>query len=97
MLMAKGLLALAAGVLTIIWPGITLLTLVLLFGAAALADGVSALILGIGGGWTGRPFARPGAGALAVVTIIGFYLILVGVLATTLALRLRHMSHVVRS
>jgi len=41
-------------------------------------------------------FARPGAGALAVVTIIGFYLIIVGVLATTLALRLRHMSHVVR-
>src|SRR6188474_1231706 len=42
MLLAKGLL--------------TLLTLVLLFGAAALADGVSALILGIGGGWSGRPW-----------------------------------------
>jgi uncharacterized membrane protein HdeD (DUF308 family) len=172
MLLAKGLLALVAGVLTIVWPGITLLTLVLLFGAAALADGVAALVLGIGGGWAGRPwwemvvlgliglaagvgtllwpgvtaltllaliacwaiarglieiaaaialrkeiegewmlvlsgilsvafglllFARPGAGALAVATIIGFYLIVVGVLATTLALRLRHMSHVVRS
>src|SRR6187401_2526015 len=56
MLLVKGLLALVAGVLTIIWPGITLLTLVLLFGAAALADGVSALILGIGGGWSGRPW-----------------------------------------
>ena len=42
-------------------------------------------------------FARPGAGALAVASIIGFYLIVVGVLATTLAFRLRHMRHVVRS
>ena len=56
MLLAKGLLALVAGVLAIVWPGITLLTLVLLFGAAALADGASALILGLGGGWAGRPW-----------------------------------------
>jgi uncharacterized membrane protein HdeD (DUF308 family) len=172
MLLAKGVLALAAGTVAIIWPGITLFTLIVLFGAAALAEGLSALVVGIGGGWTGRPwwemvvlgvigvaagvgtllwpgltaitllaliacwaiarglfeiaaaialrkviegewililsgflsigfglllFVRPGAGALAVVTIIGFYLIVVGALATTLALRLRHLTRFVRS
>ena len=171
MLLLKGLLAMAAGVMTMLWPGITLLTLVLLFGAATLADGVAGLVVGIGGGWTGKPwwemavlgligigvgigtllwpgltaltllaliacwaiarglievaaaialrkviegewmlvlsgilsvgfglllFARPGAGALAVVTIIGFYLIVAGVLTTTLALRLRHVSRLAR-
>lgn len=172
MLLLKGVLALAVGLMTIAWPGITLYTLIVLFGAAALAEGLSALVVGFGGGWTGRPwwemvvlgliglavgigtflwpgitaltllaliacwaiarglieiaaaialrkviegewmlvlsgilsvgfglllFARPGAGALAVVTIIGFYLLVVGVLATILALRLRHISRVVRS
>ena len=39
----RGLAAFAFGVLSLIWPGLSLVTLVLLFGAFALVDGVSAL------------------------------------------------------
>ena len=42
--------AILFGVLTFVWPGITLLTLVLLYGAYALADGVLALVEAVMGG-----------------------------------------------
>src|SRR3954466_2356877 len=40
----RGLAALAFGILTLVWPGLTLWALVVLFGAYALVDGV--LVLG---------------------------------------------------
>src|SRR4051812_48123172 len=40
----RGLAALVFGVLTLIWPGITLWTLVVLFGAYVLVDGVFELV-----------------------------------------------------
>jgi uncharacterized membrane protein HdeD (DUF308 family) len=40
----RGLVAVVFGVLAFVWPGMTLLTLVFLFGAYALADGVLALV-----------------------------------------------------
>lgn len=43
----RGVLAALFGILALIWPGATLLTLVLLFGAYALADGVFAVVAGI--------------------------------------------------
>lgn len=45
----KGVAAIAFGVLAFIWPGMTLLTLVLLYGIFALTDGVLALIGAIRG------------------------------------------------
>lgn len=45
----RGLAALVFGVLSLIWPGISLVTLVLLFGAYALVDGVFALAAAIVG------------------------------------------------
>ena len=39
----RGLAAITFGVLSLIWPGISLVTLILLFGAYALVDGVFAL------------------------------------------------------
>lgn len=45
----RGFAGIMFGVLTLMWPGISLVTLILLFGAYALIDGVCALIAGIFG------------------------------------------------
>jgi uncharacterized membrane protein HdeD (DUF308 family) len=50
LLLLRGICAILFGVLTFVWPGITLLTLVLLYGAYALADGVLALVEAVMGG-----------------------------------------------
>jgi len=46
----RGIAAIAFGVLAFMWPGLTLATLVLLYGAFALVDGVAAVIAAIRGG-----------------------------------------------
>ena len=43
LILLRGICAILFGVLTFIWPGVTLLTLVLLYGAYAFVDGVLAL------------------------------------------------------
>ena len=43
----RGVVAIIFGVLAFVWPGLVLLSLVLLFGAFALVDGVLAVIAGI--------------------------------------------------
>ena len=50
LVLLRGLLSIVFGVLAFVWPAITLFTLVLLYGAFALVDGVVALI----GAFTGR-------------------------------------------
>jgi uncharacterized membrane protein HdeD (DUF308 family) len=44
MLLVRGIAALVFGILAIVWPDLTVVVLVLLFGAYALVDGVSVLI-----------------------------------------------------
>jgi uncharacterized membrane protein HdeD (DUF308 family) len=46
----RGLCAIVFGVLTFIWPRVTLLTLVLLYGGFALVDGAAAVLAAIKGG-----------------------------------------------
>ena len=46
----RGVAAIIFGVLAFVWPGITLLTLVLFWGAFALVDGVLAIIAAVKGG-----------------------------------------------
>jgi uncharacterized membrane protein HdeD (DUF308 family) len=43
----RGGVAIVFGVLAILWPGVTLTALVLLFGSFAIVDGVAAIVLGI--------------------------------------------------
>jgi uncharacterized membrane protein HdeD (DUF308 family) len=50
LILLRGICAIIFGVLTFVWPGVTLLTLVLLYGAFALVDGVLAIIAAITGG-----------------------------------------------
>jgi uncharacterized membrane protein HdeD (DUF308 family) len=45
----KGLCAIALGISAIVWPGITLVTLVFVFATFTLIDGVAALVLGFRG------------------------------------------------
>jgi uncharacterized membrane protein HdeD (DUF308 family) len=50
LLLLRGIFAILFGVLTFLWPGLTLITLVLLYGAYALVDGAFALAAAIMGG-----------------------------------------------
>jgi uncharacterized membrane protein HdeD (DUF308 family) len=49
LILLRGICAMLFGVLTFIWPGVSLLTLILLYGAFALADGIFALAAAITG------------------------------------------------
>lgn len=48
-LLIRGLAAIALGICAIAWPGLTLLSLVFLFGAFSIIDGIAAIILGFRG------------------------------------------------
>lgn len=167
MLLLRGIAAIVFGVLALAWPGMTVLTLILFYGAYALVDGVIAIgaaitggtlmprwwlaIVGLLGitvglltflmpgltaivllyfiaGWaiaTGifqiigaiqlrkeidnewllilggiisvlfgvAMLAAPGAGALALITVIGIYTMIIGVLLVGLSFRLKKHVH----
>jgi len=48
-LMVRGLAAIALGICAMVWPGVTLVSLVYLFVAFTIVDGVGAIILGLRG------------------------------------------------
>ena len=50
LVLLRGIFAIVFGILAFIWPGITLVTLVLFYGAFALIDGIVALAAAIMGG-----------------------------------------------
>jgi uncharacterized membrane protein HdeD (DUF308 family) len=52
----RGLLILAAGIGTLVYPGLTLLMLIIFIGVSALLDGLTCVFMGIGGGGQGRPW-----------------------------------------
>src|SRR5262245_1974126 len=65
LLLLRGVAAIAFGVLAFIWPGVTLFTLVILYGAFALIDGILALV---------AAFASPSQ------TVPRWWLVLTGIL-----------------
>ena len=100
----RGLVAVLFGLLTFFLPGITLVTLVLLFGAYALVDGVfnviaffrlashhwAFLIEGVIGIIAGIvTFAWPAITALVLLYVIAFWAIFTGVFEIMAGIRLR--------
>jgi uncharacterized membrane protein HdeD (DUF308 family) len=65
LLLLRGIAAISFGILALAWPGLTLLTLIFLYAAFALTDGVIAIIAAITGS------APAGRWWLAIVGILG--------------------------
>jgi uncharacterized membrane protein HdeD (DUF308 family) len=110
-LVIVGLLGIAAGLLTLFWPGMTALVLLLFIGGWAAAIGVMQIVgairlrkeidnewLLIAGGILSVIFGfmvliAPGAGALALIIVIGAYTLVHGILLVSFSLRLRKHAH----
>lgn len=110
-LILGGIVSIAAGVVTFLYPAVTELVLILFIGAWALVRGLFEVIgavylrkeienewLLIGAGLLSVLFGlavmlAPGAGALALIWVIGGYALLFGAALVWLALRLRKQVH----
>ena len=103
MLLLEGIAGVILGILVFIWPGITALILLFLIAAWALITGIIELVAAFttGMGWllalAGALsillgivlFARPRAGILSLVWVIGIYAIIWGVLLIVRAFQAR--------
>jgi uncharacterized membrane protein HdeD (DUF308 family) len=107
LLLLRGIAAILFGVLAWTWPGATLITLVLFWGAYALVDGVTALWAGWQAKDAGKPmwpvvligilgiaagvftFVSPGITAIALLMLIAVWAIATGVFQISAAIRLR--------
>jgi uncharacterized membrane protein HdeD (DUF308 family) len=106
-----GILGIAAGLLTFLWPGLTALVLAMFIGIWSLVHGIFEIVGAIKirkeidnewwlilSGALSVLFGlvmlfMPGAGALALVWVIGAYSIIFGALLVGFAFRLKRHSH----
>jgi uncharacterized membrane protein HdeD (DUF308 family) len=96
LVLLRGIFMVIFGIIALVSPGIALLTLVWLFGCYAILDGISAVMIGIGG--RGEPhwvwmivqvvvsvlagviaLAWPGVTALALLFVVAFWAIMLGI------------------
>jgi uncharacterized membrane protein HdeD (DUF308 family) len=112
-LLFAGLLGLTIGIVTLVWPGITAIALLVCIAVWAVVRGVFEIVSAIqlrkvidnewwliGSGvlsvlFGGVLLMAPGAGAIALVWVIGAYSIAFGCLLVGLALRLRNFTALV--
>ena len=106
----EGIAGIAAGILTLFYPGITAEFLIYLIAAWAILTGVFEIIAGLAlpvskdwmlalAGALSVVFGvlvvfNPGSGALAIVWLIGIYALLFGVTMLVFAIRLRRLGNV---
>jgi uncharacterized membrane protein HdeD (DUF308 family) len=67
LLIIRGILGVVVGVLAFVWPGITIAALVILFGAYAVIDGVTNVLLGATKTAHGRSWAQVVQGIVGIV------------------------------
>jgi uncharacterized membrane protein HdeD (DUF308 family) len=88
----RGVIAVLFGLLTFFIPGVTLISLVMLFGFYAILDGIFDLVSGIVGIVAGIvTFMWPGITAMFLLYLIAFWAILTGVLEIVAGIRLREV------
>src|SRR3954447_24593851 len=102
--LVRGLVAVAFGIVILVWPGLTVTALVLLFGVFVLADGFAHLVAAFrvqdGRGWQiFEGVAGVAAGvitlvwpditALALLYVIGAWAVIMGALRIVVAVQLR--------
>src|ERR1700750_2696695 len=63
MLLLRGILAILFGIFAYLWPGLTLLTLIIIYAAYALVDGIVVLLAAL--------TTHPGAGRAGLLALIG--------------------------
>lgn len=107
-LAVRGVAAFLFGILAFVWPGLTIATLALMWGAYAIVDGAFALMYGVRGHGTRRwayvcagvigvlaglvAFCWPAATALALALVIGVWALLIGIFEIIYAIQYRHES-----
>jgi len=98
----RGVFALIFGIVALVWPHITLMALVYLYGAYAIVDGITALMVGMPGRMWGLvalgvlgilagivAFVWPGITAAVLLMIIAAWAVLTGILEIVAAVQLR--------
>jgi uncharacterized membrane protein HdeD (DUF308 family) len=70
----RGIAAIAFGILTIVWPTLSLLGIIFLFGAYALVDGISSIVAAV----RGDPGTRGHGLAIAIIGVAG---VIAGIIA----------------
>jgi uncharacterized membrane protein HdeD (DUF308 family) len=107
-LAVRGIAAVIFGILAFTWPGLTIMSLAIMWGAYAMVDGLFALIYGGAGGGSRRwayviigligvlaglcAFLWPGATAITLVMIIGFWAVAIGIFEIIYAIQYRAVS-----
>jgi uncharacterized membrane protein HdeD (DUF308 family) len=109
-LIVVGILGIAAGIVTFLWPGMTALVLLLFIASWAVLVGIFQIaaairfrkhidnewLLGLSGAvsilFGVLMFLQPGAGALAVVWLIGSFSLLFGILLIALGFKLKGLA-----
>ncbi|WP_336206185.1 HdeD family acid-resistance protein [Nonomuraea sp. LPB2021202275-12-8] len=105
LVLIRGIAAIIFGILALIWPGITLLVLVVFFGAYAIVDGIFSIMSAFRHGARSRAwsiisgiigilagivaFIWPGITSLALLYVIAFWAILTGVAQIVDGIQLR--------